>query len=714
MTITAQPLVLPEMSALLSGYLWNTTSGTAQVVTYDFLTAFIGVLSGIENEQGAGDPPLGTGWAPLTAAEQALSLQVFASISAVCNLTFQSTTDASAADIIIGTDNKSVNWGLTGAGQLQWLDDRHALMSQMQITVANNFPSMSAPDFIATFMHEVQNSTGVDDGVPGAVVSLSYPYGPDQFSPGGWSAVTPQIAAIAAWQYLYGVNQNGYTAGTDGTTEFHAGNNHTYAFSSQTAPTTIWVGANVSGVNCFDFSACGPATYPYSDTGIVTIDLTPGTFSSTGTTAPDLTILSNGQPVSYGDLPYENVAIAYGTVIQIGIANNIAGATLIADATTGHADLLIGGTGQATFVAGDGTDIFLSRGGNDSVQFHDPLADYKITANTDGELVISDIASAPKDHTVLLAGNFTSLVFTDQTVSEAPTGYFSGTGAARIADSAADVSANLDTFQAFVAQGYISGIDLTDAGIPVLSLTAAQTVSDAQALAALPGGTTLLVNASAANAIVVGEGGAHATIVDLPGTASAYTLTSAGDGVSFTLSFGSSLDHFSNVTEIVFSNDSVIVASQTASVAGGVSSAQITALYAAALGREPDAAGLAYYENLTGTSLFTFSEYFLSSPEYREAHTYTQDPTGDAAFITDLYQDLLNRAPEAGAVDYYLQKVVTPILANLTPGTAAYTTAELQAHATVLAYVSQSPEFLGDVQITSQHPADAQHWLVLI
>jgi hypothetical protein len=37
----------------------------------------------------------------------------------------------------------------------------------------------------------------------------------------------------------------------------------------------------------------------------------------------------------------------------------------------------------------------------------------------------------------------------------------------------------------------------------------------------------------------------------------------------------------------------------------------------------------------------------------------------------------------------------------------------LKAHATVLVYVSHSPEFLADVQVTAQTPPDAQHWLLL-
>jgi hypothetical protein len=33
-------------------------------------------------------------------------------------------------------------------------------------------------------------------------------------------------------------------------------------------------------------------------------------------------------------------------------------------------------------------------------------------------------------------------------------------------------------------------------------------------------------------------------------------------------------------------------------------------------------------------------------------------------------------------------------------------------HAQVLAFFSQSAEFLGDVQVTAQHPSSGSHWLL--
>src|SRR5579871_4157721 len=110
-TITAQPLVLPSMGTLLSGLVWNTVPGTAQVVTYDFPAAYIPNLPSDEDVPVSGNPAISAGWAPLTAVQQALAQQDFASISAVCNLTFQAGSDSSAADILIATDTQTVTWG---------------------------------------------------------------------------------------------------------------------------------------------------------------------------------------------------------------------------------------------------------------------------------------------------------------------------------------------------------------------------------------------------------------------------------------------------------------------------------------------------------------------------------------------------------------------------------------------------------------------------
>jgi hypothetical protein len=300
-------------------------------------------------------------------------------------------------------------------------------------------------------------------------------------------------------------------------------------------------------------------------------------------------------------------------------------------------------------------------------------------------------------------------------------------GAAAILDSAANVQADLVSLESLAAAGKISSISLTDTGVGVMDVTPVQLTADVLVFKDISSLYAVTVDGSAANITANGLSGIGTT-VELSGTPSQYSIIGLGDGSGFTLTDSgtgrASTDHFSGITELQFDNGGgtaptvAFVASETPATSGTVSSAQIAALYAAVLGRTPDSTGLAYYEasaaNPAQTITCLASE-FITSPEYvnNPAHGYAQTTAGETQFITDTYTNLLGRAPEAGAVDFYLA-VIQPMLQGLTAGTDAYAAADVQAHALVLAYFSLSPEFRADVQVTAAHPADAQHWLVLV
>jgi len=301
-------------------------------------------------------------------------------------------------------------------------------------------------------------------------------------------------------------------------------------------------------------------------------------------------------------------------------------------------------------------------------------------------------------------------------------------GAAAILDSAANVQADLDALESLASAGKIASITLTDPGFAVMDVTPVQLTADLLVLKDLQSPYTLTVDGSAANISANGISGIGTT-VELPGSSSQYTVIGLGNGSGFTLSETgtgrTSTDHFNGITELQFDNGGsgtptiAFVASETPATPGTVPSAQIAALYAAVLGRTPDSAGLAFYEaaaaNPANTILCLAAE-FISSPEYlsNPAHAYVQTVAGELQFVTDTYNNLLHRAPEAGAADWYVTTVIDPILRGLTPGTADYAAADVSAHALILTYFSQSPEFRGDVQVTAAHPADAQHWLILV
>jgi len=250
-----------------------------------------------------------------------------------------------------------------------------------------------------------------------------------------------------------------------------------------------------------------------------------------------------------------------------------------------------------------------------------------------------------------------------------------------------------------------------------LTLTSSQLVQDQAALKEVSGLYSVNVSVPAAGATVVGVAG-HGTTVEFSGNASQYTIQEAGGGLEVTSSQGTA--NLTNVTALHFSDTTDIVASQTPTVAGAVSSAQVTELYSAVFGRLPDVGGLAYYEAYAASNPSApFQQYaagFLSSPEYtgNAAHNYAQTVAGDQQFITDSYNNLLHRAPGAAEVAYYESNVIAPMLNGQTAGTPGYKAADLQAHALVLVDFSQSPEFINDVQVTAQNPTSAQHWLVLV
>lgn len=289
-----------------------------------------------------------------------------------------------------------------------------------------------------------------------------------------------------------------------------------------------------------------------------------------------------------------------------------------------------------------------------------------------------------------------------------------------VADSAANISANLDALETKAAAGELASVTPTDSGFGIVTATAAQLASDSAAIADIGGNFILDVDASAANATLAGLT-SHATVAVFTAKAAEYVVTPSGDGTSFTVTDTgtgrSSVDHLSAITALQFADGTDFIANAPSGT--GVTSGNVAELYSAVLARTPDVAGLAFYEATLKTdptlSMLTLARYFLASPEYtaNPSHTYAQSDAGDAQFITDTYQNLLHRTADTGAIPYY-QAVIDKFTAGLTAGTAAYQAAQIQGHAQVLVYFSASSEFLGDVQVTATHPADVQHWLILI
>jgi hypothetical protein len=385
-----------------------------------------------------------------------------------------------------------------------------------------------------------------------------------------------------------------------------------------------------------------------------------------------------GKPV----VDYQVYDTAAGNVFAVGGTQQTAHSAATALSVSSLADIaLVGGTSS-------GSDVIEVRGFNGSYW---------------GDWQALSVTAAPG-------------LSAAQVISEAAAGQTSsGTG---IVDSAKTILLSLDSLSALASKHQLGSISLTDSGIPMLTVTAAQGASDAPALNEISGYFSVTQMASGSSQVIAGFSNALGNLVEFSGSASQYTITPAGDGIHVTVSGNGVTDQLSNIQALQFSDHALIVA-QTPGTSS-VTSGNITELYGAVFGREPDAAGLAYYEKEAAanpaTPIVTYAEGFLSSPEYtgNSAHAYAQTAAGDGQFVTDTYTNLLHRAPEAGAVQWYETNVINPIISSDTAAGATLTQAELHAHAQLLTYFAASQEFLGDVQVTAQNPASAQHWLVLI
>lgn len=391
------------------------------------------------------------------------------------------------------------------------------------------------------------------------------------------------------------------------------------------------------------------------------------------------------------------------------------------------------GTSNIVYLGSKSNTVIGTANGPTTAVFHDPKSDYTILgAATPGSYSVTETSGPGTDGTTIVT-NVTNLQFADQTLTPAaaltpPTETASLaianaqagnlTSVISIMDSAADITANLNALENIAVAGKISAITLSDGGIPSLSITSAQASSDAKLLSEISGNFSVIQSAGSSSQTIAGVTNALGNTVSFSGNASQYTVTPAGDGVHFTVTRSGISDQVSSVQALQFSDHTEIVAAAPA--ANNVTTGNITELYGAVFGREPDVAGLAYYLNYSksapSTPLIQYAEYFLASAEYKNntQHNYAQTAAGDQQFITDSYQNLLGRTPSATETAFYENNVIAPMLAGLTAGSAAYAAAQAVAHAQTLVYFSASAEFLGDVQINSANPASSSHWLLLI
>jgi hypothetical protein len=141
------------------------------------------------------------------------------------------------------------------------------------------------------------------------------------------------------------------------------------------------------------------------------------------------------------------------------------------------------------------------------------------------------------------------------------------------------------------------------------------------------------------------DGGGGLNTASFDGPYRTYTSSVVGGGGTVSGGPEAATDTLANIQRLQFV-DGYLATSPT-DTAG-----QIYRLYEAALGRAPDQEGLADWVHLlnSGTSLETAASGFLGAPEYQRAYGLLDDTD----FVTQLYHNVLQRAPDAAGLQSWL------------------------------------------------------------
>ncbi len=276
-----------------------------------------------------------------------------------------------------------------------------------------------------------------------------------------------------------------------------------------------------------------------------------------------------------------------------------------------------------------------------------------------------------------------------------------------VADSAAQVGAHLDALQALYASGKLYSLSLTDGGTPTITLSAAQLAADTPLLHAITEPYTVSVkgisngvahflieqNATGRNGTPVlavsgttplppGSNGAigfkSATFsngynaVALDNARSHYALQLDADDKLIIKDIDHSDSNYGQSVTVTGANYVLFDAASTDSKGNFTSmyfvansqNAAIAELYAATFGRQPDLAGLEFWENhmANDMTLQTIAANFVNSDEFKAHFAAASLPSdhggaSDAAFVRTLYENVLHRAPEAAGLSYWLNSM---------------------------------------------------------
>lgn len=212
--------------------------------------------------------------------------------------------------------------------------------------------------------------------------------------------------------------------------------------------------------------------------------------------------------------------------------------------------------------------------------------------------------------------------------------------------------------------------------------------------------------AAGASAITLGSGyntiileGAHSTTAASNGASDSFSFSVDQTGLLTVLDNNSGQSETITGASFLIFNDAATGTDANGNAEytsmyfiGNANQTEVTELYNAAFGRQPDLGGVEYYgkQLKSGMTFTQIATEFMASPEFQAR--YGADVT-DTQFVNNLYQNVLHRTPAASEVAYY-----TAALANQEAGAIVNTTNPVQWTRQVeLLNFTNSPENQADV-----------------
>ena len=613
---------------------WNEVPGSGEILRFSFLSTPPADASAEDR----------LGFVPMNEAQRAATRAALAAWAAVADLLFVEV--AQGGDLQFGTNNQVAD-KTSGYAYLPDPSYRPSTAVYLNNQQASSLSLKAGEYGFAVLLHEIGHALGLKhpgnyDGEDGEgkppflpaeldntdYTQMSYNDGIATAAMGLYPG-TPMLLDIFAIQYVYGSNLS-----------YHAGDD-VYRFSERSMPQAIW---DAGGVNTFDFSACSAGAL---------IDLREGEYSATGR-------------------GYDNIWIAFGTVIAKAIGS--AGNDEIYCGYDGS--IIFAGAGRDLISSGDGDDVIDGGAGDDIARYWGDASEFMLVNEGAGWRVSGDVVddwigveSFQFDDTITRTADLARLTapLADASVAAGQAlGLVLPAGAFTLAGGKPVLAASLASGKALPAwlkfdpaTGVFSG---TPGSADVGALTVRVKAINGDKVAVgddfrltIDGGSATAGNdvltGKAGNELIDGLGGRDTLV--LAGARAGYTVSAAGSGFTVRDNAGSGgTDTLAGIERLRF--DDANVALDIAGVGG-----QTYRLYQAAFNRTPDLGGLGYWmgEGDRGMALATVASNFVGSAEFVKAY----GPLDDSQFVTQLYANVLQRAPDSAGLAYHVDLLVRGI-----------------------------------------------------